>query len=282
MTGETRVALLLGLIFIFAFGLVLGEITGSTPSDPVPAAKLRDVEYLAKQPNQQDRNPYAPARQEQPRRRSRPREWSSDGFAVRPAPEQAEVHVSGQQRPGGQRVVEVQSRRQRSARPERQPRTPERASSRPGRSGSTYTIRKGDTLYGIARREYGEDQTHLWRRIYQANRDVLSSPTNMPVGTDLKIPAVESAEPERHPTRADRGGRRVREVSMDDLAEELRAGTGGQGYVTQPGDNLTEIARKTLGDGSREAVQRLYEANRGRLPDPDVVPVGVELTIPSS
>lgn len=51
-------------------------------------------------------------------------------------------------------------------------------------------------------------------------------------------------------------------------------------YRVQPGDTLTEIARKTLSDASPSAIRRILDANRGRIDDPDFIPVGLELVIP--
>ncbi len=52
--------------------------------------------------------------------------------------------------------------------------------------GKTYVVRKGDTLYGLARKFYN-DQSR-WRDIYNANRDRLSSPNQLRVGMRLVIP----------------------------------------------------------------------------------------------
>jgi len=49
-----------------------------------------------------------------------------------------------------------------------------------------HTVRKGDTLYALARRYYG-DQSR-WRDIYEANRDQLSDPNLLRVGMKLRIP----------------------------------------------------------------------------------------------
>ena len=40
--------------------------------------------------------------------------------------------------------------------------------------GNTYTVQPGDSLWRIASRVYG--QGRLWRRIFEANRDVISDP----------------------------------------------------------------------------------------------------------
>ena len=48
--------------------------------------------------------------------------------------------------------------------------------------------------------------------------------------------------------------------------------------VVRPGDTLGTLAAKYLGDALKWKV--IYEANRDRLSDPDIVPVGMRLRIP--
>jgi nucleoid-associated protein YgaU len=55
-----------------------------------------------------------------------------------------------------------------------------------GAAGRTYTVRKGDSLSKIAKREYGDAQQ--WRRIYEANRDVIENPDLIYPGQVLRIP----------------------------------------------------------------------------------------------
>jgi nucleoid-associated protein YgaU len=52
-----------------------------------------------------------------------------------------------------------------------------------------YTVRKGDTLSAIAKREYGD--AGAWRRIYEANRDQIENPDLIHPGQELKIPGAE-------------------------------------------------------------------------------------------
>ena len=49
-----------------------------------------------------------------------------------------------------------------------------------------YLVRTGDTLSDIAERVYGDSRRYL--DLYRANRDVLSDPDDLPVGTTLRIP----------------------------------------------------------------------------------------------
>ena len=52
--------------------------------------------------------------------------------------------------------------------------------------GTTEVVVSGTRLAQIARRHYGE--TQYWVFIYEANRDKLSNPSDLPVGTELVIP----------------------------------------------------------------------------------------------
>lgn len=53
-------------------------------------------------------------------------------------------------------------------------------------AAGTYTVKSGDTLSAIAKREYGDAGD--WRRIYEANRDQIDNPDLIHPGQELKIP----------------------------------------------------------------------------------------------
>ena len=53
-------------------------------------------------------------------------------------------------------------------------------------SGKTYTVKPGDTLSKIAKEMYGN--ANEYNKIFEANRDQLSSPDRINVGQELKIP----------------------------------------------------------------------------------------------
>jgi nucleoid-associated protein YgaU len=50
----------------------------------------------------------------------------------------------------------------------------------------THTVAKGDTLSRIAKQVYGD--ANQWKRIFEANRDVLKDPDRIFPGQVLKIP----------------------------------------------------------------------------------------------
>jgi nucleoid-associated protein YgaU len=52
---------------------------------------------------------------------------------------------------------------------------------------TTYEVQAGDSLSKIAKREYGD--ANEWRRIYDANKDLLKDPDKIFPGQKLRIPA---------------------------------------------------------------------------------------------
>lgn len=160
----------------------------------------------------------------------------------------------------------------------------------------TYVVKPGDNLTNIARRTLGDESRAAVRKILDANRDRIGDPDVLPVGLELVIPAAERAadRPAAPPVRSayyrraleDLAGEiRKRQVLLDpnrpaDALPMPRAGAR-RVYRVRRGDNLTKIAREVLRDGSRSAVRRIVEANKSKIKDPDVLPVGVELVIPS-
>ncbi len=52
----------------------------------------------------------------------------------------------------------------------------------------TYTVKKGDSLSKIAKRVYGDAQQ--WRRIHEANRDIIDNPDLIHPGQVLKLPGA--------------------------------------------------------------------------------------------
>jgi len=52
--------------------------------------------------------------------------------------------------------------------------------------GSTYTVKSGDSLSKIAKNELGDG--NAWKKIFEANRDVLDDPDKIFPGQTLKLP----------------------------------------------------------------------------------------------
>lgn len=52
--------------------------------------------------------------------------------------------------------------------------------------GRTYTVKAGDSLSKIAQREYGD--ASQWKRIHEANKDLIKNPDLIHPGQTLKLP----------------------------------------------------------------------------------------------
>lgn len=151
--------------------------------------------------------------------------------------------------------------------------------SEPADSRRTYKVQPKDTLYEIARKLYGPNNGHLFKTIYEANRDRLPDASTVYVNQVLAIPPLASRRPATAPDRP-----KVRQMDLSEIRRYVTAGVGGRNkriYVVQRGDNLTRIARKMFNDTTRESVERLYEANRDKLSDRDSLIEGMKLQIPS-
>ncbi len=55
---------------------------------------------------------------------------------------------------------------------------------------------------------------------------------------------------------------------------------GGQSYTVKSGDSLSKIAKHFYGDGSKW--NRIFEANRDKIDNPDLIHPGQEFTIPDA
>ncbi len=131
----------------------------------------------------------------------------------------------------------------------------------------TIEVKSGDTLSDLAARHLGSSRH--WRKLLEANRDKLETARDLRAGMTLKLPAdmVATASPSHRSSTTT--ARRVSARSSEPKT-----------YVVQKGDTLTRIAEQKLGDGSRW--RELYKANRQKIKDPDNVPVGTKLLLPTA
>ena len=120
-----------------------------------------------------------------------------------------------------------------------------------------HVVRKGETLSGISKRYYGSSG-HTG---FLARSNGLGNPDNVPVGTSLVIHEL--------------GGASSSTTSRNSTRGEMRKTT-----TVREGETLSEIAQREL--GSSQAWPRLWEANKNKLPDPNVLKEGLVLTIPGS
>ncbi len=63
-----------------------------------------------------------------------------------------------------------------------------------------------------------------------------------------------------------------------DTQESTRSRSAEQTYTVKPGDTLSKISKQLYGDAGQ--YQRIFEANRDKLSDPDEIQAGQVLKIP--
>lgn len=131
-----------------------------------------------------------------------------------------------------------------------------RPSPLPAAKPATYTVVPGDTLSGIAAKVLGN--ANRWTEIYSLNRDKISDPNLIYPGQVLTLPSGAStpaaANPGPPPT------------------------AGSATYTVAPGDTLSGIAARTLGDASRW--YEIFRLNQSIISNPNQIYPGQVLRLP--
>ncbi|MCH8193342.1 MAG: LysM peptidoglycan-binding domain-containing protein [Planctomycetes bacterium] len=143
----------------------------------------------------------------------------------------------------------------------------------------TYIVKPGDILDKIAVKWYGDREGNVQAtrdRLYAANRHRLSSPNELQIGQELIIPLLKSAAPEslQRVTRAVGGVGDPRPHDRPKTEETSR-----RSYKVEDGDSLWKIAAKLLGDGNRYS--DILRLNKSQLGNTDKVHPGMRLRLPS-
>ncbi|MFO0963281.1 MAG: LysM peptidoglycan-binding domain-containing protein [Phycisphaerales bacterium] len=129
-------------------------------------------------------------------------------------------------------------------------------------AATTYTVKSGDTLEGIARAQLGDGQK--WRSIVELNPGL--DPRALKIGQTIKLPAATAAAASKTETATPAG--------------EVGSAAAGNTYTVQKGDTLVAISRKFYGsDGDWK---RILEANAGLLKgNASALQPGMKLSIPA-
>jgi nucleoid-associated protein YgaU len=233
MTRETRIAMLVGLLFIIMFGLVISELTGGST---LPATlKARNDRAVAQR--------YAPVLQvDPPPPGDAPAEALASGGPASPSlggPGHGTLTIADHPVDSCSvaEVVVVRNETERPAEraPERRPietiavaptPAPALPASTPAPAlppAKKYVVKSRDTLTKIARAEYGPENERLLALIRQANKDALrGGDESLQVGMELVIPpppapAVTSRTPSASPAPAAHHDAPSIALSLDEL-----------------------------------------------------------------
>ncbi len=123
-----------------------------------------------------------------------------------------------------------------------------------------YTVERGDSLWKIAARFYGQGSS--WRRIYEDNMAVIKNPHRLYAGQKLIIRLAGLAYP-------------VQETPAPVSEAAVSEGTA---YRVQKGDRLWTIAYRAYGSGRLWNI--IYEANKDVIADPERIREGLVIIIP--
>jgi nucleoid-associated protein YgaU len=124
---------------------------------------------------------------------------------------------------------------------------------------TSYRVVPGDWLSKIALKTEIYGDWREWPRIYRANDDQIRDPDLIYPDQVFTIPRGEGDSDAGNDTSLDPEG-------------------SGRTHVVAPGETLRILAERYY--GSREEWDRIWDANRAQIPDPDRIPVGLSVVIP--
>jgi len=152
-------------------------------------------------------------------------------------------------------------------------------------SGREYQIAPGDSLYKIAKREYGDGE--LWRKLAQHNIGRVGPTGEVRVGAKIILPARSDLasggnRAEASPRRADGVSKKLEQSKIPPVLgrpEPLPSSAKTRVYTIKKGDTLGSIAMRELGTTKR--ANEILELNKNVIRNPNAVPLGVTIKLPA-
>ena len=129
----------------------------------------------------------------------------------------------------------------------------------------THKVVANDSLFKISRKYYGDEAK--WHKIYEVNKDDMSSPNALYIGQELLIPEI---------THAKRVTLSMETPLKEKLDNEMSTKTTKHTVVS--GDTLYHLARKYYDDSTMW--HKIYEANEDAIEDESFLVKGQILIIP--
>lgn len=153
--------------------------------------------------------------------------------------------------------------------PEKEARTPPEVKNYPALNKQVYyTVEKGDSLYKISRKMYGNGK--YYARIEKANLDI--NPDDIEPGVKIIVPALGKKKQITPDTTL------ATETKTHLTPETTTAPSGPDTYTIKKGDNLESIARAIYGDPNLWGA--IKKANPGI--NPKRLKIGQKITIPET
>jgi nucleoid-associated protein YgaU len=152
-------------------------------------------------------------------------------------------------------------------------------------AGITYVVCPGDNLAEIAQKMYGLEigkKLASVEKIYNANKDKLSSINDIQVGQKLVIPPIENKTNTLLKTGLfEKVSEKVSKITSPQTAQASNQSSKEQSrlYVVKESDSLWQIAQAQLGNGNR--FSEIVQLNQSVLTDPEKLVVGMKLKLPA-
>jgi len=133
-------------------------------------------------------------------------------------------------------------------------------------SGKTiHKVKPNDSLFKISRKYYGDEAK--WHKIYEVNRDNMSSPHALYIGQELLIPEITHAKKVTLSMEVPLKKKQDSEMSIKTTE-----------HTVVPGDTLYHLARKYFDDSTMW--RKIYEANEDTIENESSLEEGQILIIP--
>jgi nucleoid-associated protein YgaU len=152
-------------------------------------------------------------------------------------------------------------------------------------AGITYVVGPGDNLAEIAQKMYGPEigkKLASVEKIYNANKDKLSSINDIQVGQKLVIPPIENKTNTLLKTGLfEKVSEKASKITSPQTAQTSNQSSKEQSrlYVVKESDSLWQIAQAQLGNGNR--FSEIIQLNQSVLTDPEKLVVGMKLKLPA-
>lgn len=170
------------------------------------------------------------------------------------------------------------------------------------KSTTWYTVKPGETLFQIAKRQYGSGKA--WKQLADLNKDRVTAdggvkagarielydslpgaadaPGKTPAQSPVKTPAKPTNKPAAKPLPGDQRIAKADAKSTDKAGTKPEVRTVADAprtYTVRKGDSLGEISQKMLGTMRRK--DEIVDLNQGVLDDEDSIQVGMVLKMPA-
>lgn len=149
----------------------------------------------------------------------------------------------------------------------------------------TYTVADGDSLADIAIKFYGPREGNKSiniNRIFEANRKILRTASEIFIGQKLIIPAPlssTSGKDNKNSAFSSSIFEKVESIGRKNTSTDAQSAKQGKFYTVREGDSLWKIAAEQLGNGNRYA--EISKLNGDILSNEDSLVVGTRLKIPA-